>query len=433
MNASNSTRKVFTHIEVVNRPHGSDSSDFSPDEVALMLNKSPAIDLNLLQIKNDAQPRWTVDLRNCFGEDVSKYFGSDTVDSMLRKLGGLATDGDSVDVEEYSKFCSAIWHFRVIPDEIDVARQVTAKKPVDEQLLAPDGDGQHTLFEIVRETQPWPLPLPRRHGVETKGPQSWCWNRKPRGFRERAHQLANVSLVLGWKEVFKVEIESMVWDWSRTNGNQDVTRTPLECLRSEILAERRKTELAQVKLCFEDYVNQSSTPPYVRNSLRLLLEANPSSADDDVYNWMRSVEKSCWKPHWSNARTPQSRQTRARSIAPTGSRTSLESYRHLPQQGRSFSPPQGRSLAWLLCVLTKEANKDRVFVETMLCTVNSSIIESQNQIVAEMMQWRNGQVEDWKRLMSRSGTNEGAGLGSSRESPSLPTIQSIQEMEDQRE
>ncbi|KAG4439172.1 hypothetical protein IFR05_005325 [Cadophora sp. M221] len=443
---------MSTHIEVVNRPYGSDnrqlasgglatsfesdsenrkptggeqtiSSDFSPDEVALVLNKSPAIDLQLFYIKNDAQPRWTVDLQNCLGKNVSEYFGSDTVDSMLRKLGGRGTDGGSMEVAEYSKFCSAIWHFRVIPDKIDVARQVTAKKQVDEQPSALDIDGQHTLFDIVRDTQPWPLPQP--HGIETKGPKSWCWNRKRRRFRERAHQLANVSLVLGWKEVLKAEIESMVWDWSRSNGNQNVTRTPLECLRSEILAERRRTELANVKLFFENRIKQSSTPTHVRKSLEPLLKAEPSSADD-VYKWMRSVENSCWKPHWS-------RQTHAQPNTPMKSKTSLDSYHQLPQQGRSVSPPQGHSLAWLLCALTKEVNKERVFVEDMLCTANSNIIESQDNIVAELMQWRNEQVEDWKRLMSRSVANEGAESGSSRDSVSLPTIQIIQETDDLQE
>ncbi|KAH7342597.1 hypothetical protein BKA65DRAFT_478469 [Rhexocercosporidium sp. MPI-PUGE-AT-0058] len=419
MCARNLTSEVLTRIEVVGL-NGRDSSNFSPDEVASMLNKSPAIDLQILQIKNEAQPRWTICLKTCFGKDVSEYFGSDTVDLLLRNLGGQPTVGGSMEVEKYSEYCSAIWHFRVIPDEIDVPRQVTANNSVVEQSPLPDSAGQHIL---VTEAQP--LPSPRRHSSETRVPKSWCWERKPLVPRERARQLANISLVLGWKEVFKAEIETIVWDWSRTTGSQDVTRTPLKYLSLEILCERKKTELAKVKLFFKNYIKRPSTPPYVRENLTLLIEAeNQSVDDDDVYNWMRSVQDSCWRHEWSNTQPiPRPSRTRGQS----------ESYRDRPQQGRGFLPPQGRLLAWVVCSLRKEANKDRVFVDAMLCAAEESIRESQDEVVCEMMQWRNEQVDDWKRLMNRWVANVRAGLGSSRGSPFLPTTQNIQETEDMRE
>lgn len=188
----------------------------------MMVNKSPAISAQLLHIRNDDEPQWTIYLDDCFEKHVLGYFDAATVHSMFRNLGGQAGDRDSMDVEEYSKYCSAIWHFRVIPDEINTVSRITAKVPVGEGPLV-------DIVDIVKDTIPWPRRTP-----EAEDPKSWCWDREARHSKKMSHQLANIGLVLGWIEVLKAQTENLIWDWKRSTG-KDMSKTLLECLGLERL------------------------------------------------------------------------------------------------------------------------------------------------------------------------------------------------------
>lgn len=177
-------------------------------QVGRMLGKSPLLDIQLLRLMHDDRHEWKPVLRrrDCFHkEDLAM---------LLEILGCEGRDRRSeMEVQSFSTFCSAMWYLRVIPDRIRdlIPHCVTERNPLNNRSTY-----------IARDTQPYPAVNmdPDEHLI-------WCWNQPSRESPETSYGLANVSYVLCWREVFMMEIKTVVWNWTRTAAA--TMAGPVEC------------------------------------------------------------------------------------------------------------------------------------------------------------------------------------------------------------
>jgi len=218
------TQIVDPLLVVIESDTGCDRLSCGSEHQAKMLERSQRLFSLLLHPKNDRQSTLIIDLRQFFSNDVSGYFDPAVAVTLLRNLGRVDAGVDGMGVEEYSRYCNAIWCFRVDPFRIHVPRRIWA-----ERRKRSAGGYRTERYSVVKNSTPYPLPLDPKE--DKSGTSLWCWNQPLHVSRESAQRLANISLVLGWDQVFQREIKVLVWDWTGSASTQADLGTPLECLQ----------------------------------------------------------------------------------------------------------------------------------------------------------------------------------------------------------
>jgi hypothetical protein len=134
-----------------------------------------------------------------------------------------------MEVERLCSRCSAMWHFQIVPSKVHLATYATDREgnpiasssQVSTTSSVPTPTSGNSAFRVVTSS-------------ETSGSERehWCWNKNcDHTSRETSLKLANIALVLGWREVFNKELKTVVWNWPQeTLGEPD---TPIHYLQKD--------------------------------------------------------------------------------------------------------------------------------------------------------------------------------------------------------
>lgn len=193
---------ICARVRIVYRDGTFRTPTWNNKQIDEIVRRSPVFEghINRLLLLNEYV--WKIEPRETDGfDDLAVHF---LIDNLGRHEANEVWNG--IGVESLSEKCSAMWYFEVVPSRFNVASHVT------------DADGK-----VIADNA-----APTILAGESAG---WCWNcvsihRSP----ETSLKLANIALVLGWREVFRREIKTVIWDW--TEQTLAGTKTRVECLQN---------------------------------------------------------------------------------------------------------------------------------------------------------------------------------------------------------
>lgn len=191
-----------------------------PDQVRIARTISIEWRLKLSDLRDDENLRWDL-------EHVEQRDGFDgpAVEYLMNMVGAprsLALRHDTrFSIESLSRYASAIWVFKVVP-----SRFPTSDAPCTGWFVESDNK------DVAHGDLPGSV-TPSSRSSGSSGPlPSWCWHGQPLyGSTEMSLKLANIAFVFGWREVFKREIKTVIWNWPNTTAAGLVT--PVEVLKQE--------------------------------------------------------------------------------------------------------------------------------------------------------------------------------------------------------
>ncbi len=193
------------------------------EQVGKMATQSPLFERQILRLQQDSKYRWKIHLKD------TDDFRNDDFSAFIAKLGQPCEQLVGMEVERLCSRCSAMWYFQIVPSKVYLATYATDRKghaiasssQISTTSSVPTPTSGNSEFRVVTSSE--------TSGSERK---HWCWNSKgDHTSRETSLKLANIALVLGWKEVFKRELKTVVWNWPQeTLGEPD---TPIHYLQKD--------------------------------------------------------------------------------------------------------------------------------------------------------------------------------------------------------
>lgn len=193
------------------------------EQVGKIATQSPLFERQILRLQQDSKYKWTIHLKD------TDDFRNDEFSAFIAKLGQPCEQSTGMGVERLCSRCSAMWYFQIVPSKVHLAtfatnaegHSIASGSQVSTISSVPTPASGNSASRVVTSS-------------ETSGSERerWCWNSNgDHTSRETSLKLANVALVLGWKEVFKKELKTVVWNWPQeTLGEPD---TPIHYLQKD--------------------------------------------------------------------------------------------------------------------------------------------------------------------------------------------------------
>ncbi|KAK0630211.1 hypothetical protein B0T17DRAFT_527864 [Bombardia bombarda] len=321
---------------------------------------SPILKVRIDELERypESEP-WYVDPE--FGDGIDRTTAYKTLDIIGAQ--NVTVQGTPSNLSDY---CSGLWYFEIIPRRFPSCRRWTATD-----------DNNH----IISRTQ--------QGGNQV--PPGWCWH-NPVGHRSRETclHLANSALVLGWKEVFKREIRTIIWDWTETSPNDFLT--PVKRLMfgpSDGLKNRRIQEKKAVIEYMHQYFDRrkgsySASVKQTSDELRdhgMVLHEPDEFREPSIYQMLNDIE---------HIILPQRRASIASQIG-----TYTVGTIHRPST-RNWSGKlkalESRLEAWLS---RGDTHKD--FARDMFDAVHAFIEMRQTDLANEILAWRDDEIAKWEK------------------------------------
>lgn len=211
-------------------PEGSAvSPEWNEEQHELFINEvakqSPLFERQLMRLFQDSQYEWKIQVKE------TDEFHDDDLDlgSFIPSLGRKSCQG--MKINSLSRRCSALWHFQVLPSEVQLASSIiddTGQKIITSIPPTLSTSSETTLTSASSSA------TPSETVSEDLGSErgSWCWDIKcDHPSRETSLKLANIALVLNLKDVFKKEIKTVIWNWPKESAADKNPTIP--CLQKD--------------------------------------------------------------------------------------------------------------------------------------------------------------------------------------------------------
>lgn len=179
-------------------------------QIKKIMKQSPLFERQILRLIHDPQYVW-----NIKPEEKDGFHEVDDLAHFIASLGRppASQSEDAMEITRLSSRCSALWYFEFVPSKVYIASRA---KDREGTIIVPK-----TATAITSSSNS----LAIRGSGSTVGTVPWNANREPPQFcwnyvcnlesKETSLPLANVALILNWREVFKRQIKTVIWDWPK--------------------------------------------------------------------------------------------------------------------------------------------------------------------------------------------------------------------------
>jgi hypothetical protein len=201
---------------------------WNDQQVNRITKQSPLFERQVLRLMQDKQYVWKILLKETDDFYDDEFDLGAFIANLGRPQGRNSSNG--MEVNRLSRRCSAMWYFEVVPSKVHLASYATGSngETIASNSPTPRTSSAPTLASadsVSREPT-----VSESSGSES---ESWCWNNNSdHKSPETSLKLANIALVLDWREVFKREIKTVIWNWQPKQTLAD-TNTPVDCLRKD--------------------------------------------------------------------------------------------------------------------------------------------------------------------------------------------------------
>jgi len=180
------------------------------EQVNKIAEQSPLFERQVLRLTQDSSYVWRIVLK-----ETDEFHDIEHLATFIVNLGRPQerNSSDRMEVNSLSSRCSAMWHFEVLPSKVHLASCATdvAGRTIASNSPIPTISSTPT---VASGDSPSPVPTTSESSGGERQP--WCWdNSGDHQSPETSLKLANIALVLGWKEVFRREIKTVIWNWPR--------------------------------------------------------------------------------------------------------------------------------------------------------------------------------------------------------------------------
>lgn len=220
---------ICARVRILYQDGSLKSPSWTSEQIDEILQQSPVFERQILRLLHNSQYVWNIKPANTDG------FDDIAVNDFMGDLGRPPESDveNRVKLEGLSSRCCAIWHFEVIPSKFHIASHATdndgkvlahkdaaTPKTLSVSTLASGGSGGSGSS------------VPTSPGNSSTELELWCWNcESDHSSQEIALKLANIALILDWKEAFRREIKTVIWNWQGVSFKD--TGTPVERLQND--------------------------------------------------------------------------------------------------------------------------------------------------------------------------------------------------------
>lgn len=211
----------------ISYPNGSkEIPKWTDEQVNKIMKQSPLFERQILRLMQYPQYVW-----NIKPEEKDGFHDVSNLGHFIANLGRQPASQSEVAMEIawLSSRCSALWYFEVVPSKVYIASQArdTNGTIIDPIAAIPITSSQTTLASGGSGS-----PVATVPGNSNREPSQFCWNYGCNlKSKETSLPLANVALILDWREVFKRQIKTVIWDWPKQTLAG--TNTPIEFLQHD--------------------------------------------------------------------------------------------------------------------------------------------------------------------------------------------------------
>jgi hypothetical protein len=196
------------------------------EQVNKLTKQSPLFERQLLRLMQDEQHVWKIELK-----ETDDFYDVD-LDPFIVNLGRPQgrNSSNGMEVNSLSRRCSAMWYFEVVPSKVHLASYATGN---DGETIASNSPTPITSSTPTLVSGNSASRAPTVSESSSSESESWCWHHNDdHKSPETSLKLANIALVLDWREVFRREIKTVVWNWRPRETLAD-PKTPVDCLRRD--------------------------------------------------------------------------------------------------------------------------------------------------------------------------------------------------------
>jgi len=210
-------QRIRIYHDPISAPPGTPGRSYStpkwtPAQVERLTTVSPKLKTRINELRACPTSDRTWDIES----GAEDGFDLPTVIDILKMLASEPTVTTDTRVDGtapvVSKHCNVLWSLEVIPTRFPSSRLWRVLDDSHKVI----GSYYHPLAPVTTNS--------------THEPSGWCWN-EPSSHHTLATalQLSNCYLILGWEDLFKESIKSVIWDWTWTGT---VFHTPVKHLKA---------------------------------------------------------------------------------------------------------------------------------------------------------------------------------------------------------
>jgi hypothetical protein len=194
-------------------------------QVNKIASQSPLFERQILRLLQDSRYVWRIPLK-----DTDDFHEVD-LGLFIAKLGQPQgrNSSNGMEVKDLCSRCSAMWYFEIVPSKVHLASYATGRdgRTIASSSPVPNASPTYPLASGDLTSQ-----IPTSSETSGSERENWCWNNNgDHASRETSLELANIALVLRWREVFMKEIKTVVWNWPKETLREP--NTPIHYLQKD--------------------------------------------------------------------------------------------------------------------------------------------------------------------------------------------------------